>query len=38
MNIDVRKIFVTEMRLKKKQMNIFVHIKVAKIWIHSPYV
>ena len=37
MNIGVRKTFVAGIRLKKKQMDIFVHIKVAKVWIHSPY-
>ena len=37
MNIGLRKTFVTGIRLKKKQMDIFVHIKVAKFWIHSPY-
>ena len=37
MNIGVRKTLVAGIRLKKKQMDIFVHIKVAKVWIHSPY-
>ena len=28
---------VTGMRLRKRQIETLVHIKVANVWIHSPY-
>lgn len=33
-----RRAQLRDMRRRKRQMEIFVHMSVKKVWIHSPYV